>query len=188
MKKPYPELVSAILSEVDTALRSVSPQSLAAFQSAILDTNRIFLAGRGRSGLHMRAFAMRLMHLGLNAYVVDDVTTPAVAASDLLVVGSGSGGTPSLVQYAMKAKTLGVRIVAITGVRESPIAQQADSVVYIAAPSQKAEGSSTGVSAQPMANLFEQSLGLLLDITTIQLMDELGLTGEQMFARHANLE
>ena len=39
-----------------------------------------------------------------------------------------------------------------------------------------------------MANLFEQSLLLMLDVLTIQLMSDLNLTSEQMFTRHANLE
>jgi D-arabinose 5-phosphate isomerase GutQ len=39
-----------------------------------------------------------------------------------------------------------------------------------------------------MGSLFEVTLGLLLDLVIIQLMDELGLDGDQMFTRHANLE
>jgi 6-phospho-3-hexuloisomerase len=39
-----------------------------------------------------------------------------------------------------------------------------------------------------MGSLFEQSLGLMLDIVILQLMDELGMDAEQMFTRHANLE
>ena len=52
----------------------------------------------------MRGFAMRLMHLGLQVYVVDDVTTPAIKTEDLLIIGSASGNTKSLVQYAGQAK------------------------------------------------------------------------------------
>lgn len=40
------------------------------------------------------------MHLGLQVYVVDDVTTPAIKTEDLLIIGSASGNTKSLVQYA----------------------------------------------------------------------------------------
>ena len=132
---------------------------------------------------------MRLMHLGLHVYVVDEVTTPGITADDVLVLASGSGKTASLVQYASKAKEIGATIVLITAYPDSPVGHHADKVVHIPAPTSKAEGKSSSVqSAQPMANLFEQSLVLLLDICTLQLMKALSKTGEQMFAHHANLE
>jgi D-arabinose 5-phosphate isomerase GutQ len=39
-----------------------------------------------------------------------------------------------------------------------------------------------------MGSLFEQALGTVLDIVVLQLMDEMGVGVEEMFARHANLE
>jgi 6-phospho-3-hexuloisomerase len=182
----YPDLVNEICAELLTTLKGVSEAELAALRQAILDANRIFVAGKGRSGLFMRAFAMRLMHLGLTVYVVDDVTTPAIGAGDLLVIGSGSGSTASLAQYATRAKSLQARLALITTAGDSPIGAQADYIVFIPAPSPKRE--SAGTSIQPMANLFEQTLLLVLDVLTIQLMSDLNLTSEQMFARHANLE
>jgi 6-phospho-3-hexuloisomerase len=186
--RSYHEWTTTIVGEINGALQAVDAERVGALGQEILKAKRVFAAGKGRSGLFMRAFAMRLMHLGLTVHVVDDVTTPNLAAGDVLVLASGSGRTPSVVQYATKAKTLGARVGLITAFPDSPAAQQADVIVTIAAPSDKAVGVSTVTSAQPMANLFEQALGLLLDIITLQLMAERGLTGEQMFARHANLE
>jgi 6-phospho-3-hexuloisomerase len=182
----YAELVNEISAELLTTLKAVSEAELVALRQAILEANRVYVAGRGRSGLLMRAFAMRLMHLGLTAHVVEDVTTPAIGAGDLLVIGSGSGATESLVQYANRAKTLQARLALITTAANSRIGSQADYLVLVPAPSPKLE--SGGASIQPMANLFEQSLLLILDILTIQLMSDLNLTSEQMFTRHANLE
>jgi 6-phospho-3-hexuloisomerase len=182
----YTELVNEIGSELLTTLKAVNETELTALRQAVLDANRVYVAGRGRSGLLMRAFAMRLMHLGLTAHVVEDVTTPAIGAGDLLVIGSGSGATESLVQYAARAKSLQTRLALITTAATSPIGSQADYLVLVPAPSPKRE--SRGTSIQPMANLFEQSLLLVLDILTVQLMSDLNLTSEQMFTRHANLE
>ena len=56
----------------------------------------VFVAGSGRSGLAMRSFAMRLIHLGLSAHVVGETTTPRITDRDLLLIGSGSGSTPGL--------------------------------------------------------------------------------------------
>jgi 6-phospho-3-hexuloisomerase len=184
----FHEWAEIVTSEIATALKSVSADEVAEFQREILGAKRVFIAGKGRSGLFMRAFAMRLMHLGLHVYVVDDVTTPAIAADDVLVLASGSGKTSSLVQFASKAKDIGATVVLVTAYPDSPVGHHADKVVQIPAPSVKVEGSSGVQSAQPMANLFEQALLLLLDISSLQLMKALGKTGEQMFARHANLE
>ena len=180
--------VDTVLGEVAIALKAVSADEVAEFQREIMGAKRVFIAGKGRSGLFMKAFAMRLMHLGLHVFVVDDVTTPSIAADDVLVLASGSGKTISLVHYASKAKEIGATVVLITAYPDSPVGHHADKVVHIPAPSVKVEGSSRVQSAQPMANLFEQSLVLLLDICTLQLMKALSKTGEQMFARHANLE
>ncbi|MCC6615197.1 MAG: 6-phospho-3-hexuloisomerase [Anaerolineae bacterium] len=186
MTPEYLDLADLVLAEVGTVLRQISPDDVARCRQAILAARRIFVAGKGRSGLLMRAHSMRLMHLGLTAHVVDDVTTPSIGASDLLLLASGSGGTPSVVQYAEKAHAIGAQIALLTANPESETAQLADVVVVIPAPSPKTTSIQT--SAQPMASLFEQVLVLLLDIIIIQLMDELEQTSDQMYARHANLE
>ncbi len=181
--------VDVVVGEVASALKGVSADEVAELQREILGAKRIFIAGKGRTGLFMRAFAMRLMHLGLHVHVVDDVTTPGIAAGDVLVLASGSGKTISLVNYASKAKEIGAAVALITAYPDSPVGRHADKVVRIPASSVKVESAGSGIpSAQPMANLFEQSLALLLDICTMQLMKALSKTGEQMFARHANLE
>jgi 6-phospho-3-hexuloisomerase len=182
----HAELAARICTELSTALQSVSEADVDALREAILGAKRIYITGKGRTGLQMRAFAMRLMHAGLTVHVIDDVTTPAINAGDLLIIGSGSGATSSLVQYAVRTKALKAQIALITAAPTSSIAQEANVVLRIVASSPKIEGS-VG-SFQPMANLFEQSLLIVLDILIMQIMDKLNLTSEQMFTRHANLE
>jgi 6-phospho-3-hexuloisomerase len=184
----FDTLVANVLGELEATLRAIDANEVIALQQAILQAPRIFVAGRGRSGLEMRAFAMRLMHIGLMVYVLDDVTTPAITTTDLLLIGSGSGRTASLVEYAARASSLGVRIALLTIADTSPIAERADVIVHIKAPSPKTEGANTTPSIQPMGNLFEQALGMLLDIVTLQLMETLNVNAQQMFGRHANLE
>jgi 6-phospho-3-hexuloisomerase len=184
----YQPLVNTIVAEVSTALGSVDPEALAALEALMRRAPRIFVAGTGRSGLCLRAFAMRLMHLGLPAYVVGDVTTPSLAAADLLLIGSGSGRTASVVQCATRAKALQATVALITTARQSPIADLADQIVLIEAPTPKSSQAAQAFSIQPMGTLFEQTLGLLLDVVVLQLMQALAISAEQMFARHANLE
>ena len=56
----------------------VSQAEMERFADAILKADRIFVAGAGRSGFVARAFANRLMHMGLTVYFVGEPTTPAI--------------------------------------------------------------------------------------------------------------
>jgi 6-phospho-3-hexuloisomerase len=186
----YSELISSILSELDKVLNSVDPECVSNLRRDITQARRVFVAGRGRSGLQMQTFAMRLMHLDLDVHVVGDVTAPSIGAGDLLIIGSGSGQTASLVEYAGRARELNAQVALITIAEESPIAQKADSIIHIAAASPKLDDdhAANNPSIQPMGSLFEQALGILLDAVVIQLMADLSIDVEMMFARHANLE
>ena len=155
----------------------------------IAGTQRIFIAGAGRSGLVMRAFGIRLLHLGKTVHVVGEPTTPSIQAVDLLIIGSGSGQTSTLRVIAQKAHNLGARILLFTTASDSPLAEIADHRVVIPAPSlQDTEGEHTLKSVQPMGTLFEQSLLIVCDSLVLRLMTQLDVSADQMRQRHANLE
>jgi 6-phospho-3-hexuloisomerase len=176
-------------TEISNCLQSVSYDEVRQALGAIDKAQRLYIAGAGRSGLAMRAFAMRLMHLGKQVHVVGDVTTPGIRAGDLLVVGSGSGRTESLQVMAQKAKRQGAEFLLLTIDPTSPIASMADTIIRIPAPADKAKDT-TGVvrSVQPMGSLFEQCLFLLGDAVILSLMEKHDISAERMFGRHANLE
>ena len=185
----FERLIPSVTGEIDQCLRAVSPEQLDAAVEAVDKAQRVFVAGAGRSGLGMRAFAMRLMHLGKTVHVVGDVTTPGIGKHDLLVIGSGSGSTGSLRIQAEKAKDIGAAILLLTIVPNSQIGAMADVVVRIPAPSPKAaEAAGTVESIQPMGALFEQSLFLLGDVLILVLMQHSQQNSDEMFTRHANLE
>ena len=154
----------------------------------ILQANSIFVAGAGRSGLGIKAFAMRLMHIGYQVHVVGEITTPNIKEGDLLLIGSGSGETQSLVSMAKKAKSLGAKVALVTIFPQSTIGSCADCIVKIDAPTPKSALANESKSIQPMGSLFEQCLLLLLDIIILKLMDRSGKDSDTMFTRHANLE
>jgi 6-phospho-3-hexuloisomerase len=188
MNHDYQDLVTQSLQELRHVLESVDEHSIAAMLRALRGAKRIFTAGKGRSGLQMQAFAMRLMHLGLQTFFVDDVTTPGIRKGDLLLIGSGSGHTPSLVGYAQKAKSLGAKIVLITADQTSTVAERADVVLLLSAPTPKAQKRITSQTIHPMGTLFEQALGLFSDLVILLLMEEMDIDAGEMFTRHANLE
>lgn len=175
-----------IMKEISCTLELVSDSQSERLMNRLMQAKAIYVAGSGRSGLMMRAFAMRLMHLGRSVYVVGETVTPGIAAGDLLLIGSGSGETKSLVTMAGKAKAVGADVALITIVPESAIGQYADVVVQIPARTKDAADEHTTI--QPMGSLFEQSLLLLLDAYILRAMALQQLNAAAMFNRHANLE
>lgn len=180
-------LVESVLGELGRTLRSINPATLDRAAEMIAETRAVFLAGAGRSALAVRGFAMRLMHLEKKTFVVGETTTPGIGESDLLVIGSGSGKTPSLVAMSAKARESGAKILLLTMDPSSPIAGAADHIIEIPAPTPKSDRSK-GLSIQPMGTLFEQSLFITCDLLVLLLMQRLNLKSDEMFTRHANLE
>lgn len=90
-------ITKTILHEIDTVLRQVREEQLQELAVKLQKAKRLFVVGEGRSGFMAKSFAMRLMHLGANTYVVGETITPAIAEGDLLVAVSGSGLTTTKV-------------------------------------------------------------------------------------------
>jgi 6-phospho-3-hexuloisomerase len=178
----------AIKREIDGALKGLDPGPCDRLAESILRSRRIFLAGMGRSGLIMRSFAMRLMHMGLAAHVVGETTTPAIGQGDLLLIGSGSGETESLLAMARRAKNLGIAVALITIHPGSSIGGEADLVVRVPATTPKSSQPSAATSIQPKGSLFEQTMLLICESVVLRLMELRGIDAEGMFLRHANLE
>ena len=96
--------VLAIIHELRENALLVDNAELELVEKYIMEADRIFVSGAGRSGFVARGFANRLMHLGYTVYFVGEPTTPSIQENDLLIVGSGSGNTASLVSNTKKAK------------------------------------------------------------------------------------
>ena len=184
----HTEYAETVMEELSVTQAKIDNDASEAFQNAVLAAKEIFVAGAGRSGFMARGFAMRLMHMGKKAYVVGEVVTPNISAGDVLVICSGSGETESLVGMAKKAKKLGAKVLLVTIFPSSSIADIADVIVVIPAPTPKSEQKQEMKSIQPMGSLFEQSLLLCLDIIILGMMEKEGQTSDNMFGRHANLE
>jgi 6-phospho-3-hexuloisomerase len=93
---------------------------------AILAARRICLYGAGREGLALRGFAMRLFHMGLDAHVVADMTTPPVGEGDLLIVTAGQGWLPTAETFMAIAKEAGARSAIVTAQPDGRASKLAD--------------------------------------------------------------
>jgi len=179
--------VHGILEELRRVLDRVDVNALERLVEELTRADAIFLYGQGRTGFMTRAFATRLMHLGMKAHFVGDTTTPPITPKDLCIVNSGTGKTRFVYHVAAVAKEAGAKLVTITAHPEARIARMADLVVTIPAPT-KGEVSGPDGSIQPPGSLFEQAALLLMDAVVMALMDRLNLTAEMLAKRHANIE
>lgn len=146
---------------------------------------RVFLIGAGRSKLVAKMFAMRLMHIDIEAYVVGDVTTPRIKSGDLLIGISNSGNTQSVANICSNVRrgenrSL-VKLLAITGNNLSQLACIADDVVVINGDGFKKE-------ITPLGTLFELSTLILLEAVIGYMIMENELTEESLALNHTNLE
>ncbi|EKK21031.1 6-phospho-3-hexuloisomerase [Fructilactobacillus florum] len=148
---------------------------------------RIFVAGGGRSGLAIKALAMRLMQLGKTVFVVGETTTPAIQEGDLLVLASASGTTPAIVELAQTAQKAGAVIWLFSTNKSNPIATIAKQVTLLPGKS-KQTGRTATSSQQPLGSLFEQSVWIFGDALVLALMNDQGITEQELRSQHANLE
>ncbi len=181
----YKEIVKTVLSEHSKVLLDVNDDEIEKLVDSITKAKCIQVFGMGRMKCSVRAFVMRLMHMGLDAHVVYDTTCPNIGPGDLLIVnGACTGVSYMVMELARKA---GAQVVAITAHPESKWGRLCDFAVMLRGqvhPGREGEIS----SIQPMAALFEQCIFILEDIVIMLLMTRLGITAERMSRRHTNLD
>lgn len=184
------EHVHEILGEVDALLGQVREAEVEHAQRLIARAPRVFAFATGRSGFILRAFVMRLNHLGQQAFFVGDASTPPVGSGDLFLVLSGSGSTSTTLGAAMEAARHGAGVLAVVGSRMSPLGQLAAAVLEVPAPHKRGVATSdTAVaSRQTAGSLFEQACFILLESLIHRRFAEQGRDRDGALARHANVE
>ncbi|HEY4385886.1 MAG TPA: 6-phospho-3-hexuloisomerase [Ktedonobacteraceae bacterium] len=179
--------IADILQENERVLEHIDAATIDRLVDQLRAAPRIFVSGKGRSGLIARSFAMRLMHLGLQAYVVDETITPAISKGDVLIAYSGSGETEETCLMAEKSSQIGAQVTAITTEAESRLARVASFVIVLPAPHKQSSVSGSG-SVQYAGSLFEQSSLLFCDSVILQAMRTWQRSKEELATRHTNLE
>ncbi|WP_445491429.1 6-phospho-3-hexuloisomerase [Niallia sp. 03133] len=181
------QYLTTIIEELQQTTGYISEEEAEKLVDGMINSTKIFLAGAGRSGFMAKSFTMRMMHMGLDAYVVGETVTPNLEKEDLLIIASGSGETKSLVSMAQRAKDIGALVASVTISPESTIGKLSDITVKLPG-SPKDKEQSKYKTIQPMASLFEQTLLLFFDAVILRFMKKKELKSSTMFSRHANLE
>ena len=191
------ESIDAILNNIETAEEYLNEEDIADFIDILTKSKNIFVIGAGRSGLAGRAFAMRLMHLGLSSYVVGETISPAIYDDDCILAISGSGETNTCVNAAKISKSRGAKVLVLTSNLDSSLAKLADSVIYVHGRTKqeiddedylKRQIKGNYTSLTPLGTAFELTSLIFLDGLVCELMNELGETESDLKSRHTVLE
>ncbi|MFQ6073493.1 MAG: 6-phospho-3-hexuloisomerase, partial [Methanosarcinales archaeon] len=162
----------------------------------ILKADKIFVMGAGRSGLVAKAFAMRLMHLGFNVYVIGETITPAANKKDVVIAISGSGETTSMVSLGKVTKEIGSKLITITSNKDSTLGKLSDNTMIIYTK----DGSSTGggylerhlrgeyTKLAPLGTIFEITSLVVLDALIAELMYRTGKSEDDLRLHHTKHE
>lgn len=192
------EMMRLMASKIRTIANSISDDDVGKFLDEILKAKRIYVMGAGRSGLVAKAFAMRLMHLGFQAFVVGETITPALNTGDAMVIFSGSGRTKTVADIAETGKEIGAHICLITSNADSRIGKIADCIVIIehhrddvdddAAEFEIRQMMGDHKSFAPLGTLFETASMIFADATISRLMEITKTDETALKNRHVNLE
>ncbi|RLG56732.1 MAG: capsule biosynthesis protein, partial [Candidatus Hydrothermarchaeota archaeon] len=78
-----------------------------------------------------KAFAIRLVQLGLKVFFIGETITPIVEENDVVIIVSNTGETMSAIQTANIVRRLGAKAIAITATEHSKLAHAASSVIHL---------------------------------------------------------
>ena len=191
-----------IVNQLNDVIQKLNEDDIKDMLQKILDAERIFVMGAGRSGLVGKAFAMRLMHLGFTVYVVGETTTPAVKEEDVVIAISGSGETRSISNLGKIVKDIGSTLITVTSKNNSTLGQLADTSVILPSKTktdQDHDPDSGGDleknmrgdytrNLPPLGTSFEITALVFLDSIIAQLISLTGASEAELKSRHTNVE
>ena len=189
--------IKAIIGNIVSAEEFLDEENVDKFEDIIIESENVFVTGAGRSGLAAKAFAMRLMHLGVSAYVVGETISPAINNGDCIIAISGSGETNTIVSAAKIAKNRGSNVLAVTSYPESTLGKLADCCLLVKGRTMQEVDDENYMKRQiygnytsltPLGTAFELTTLVFLDAIVSELMEKMHQTESDLKARHTVLE
>lgn len=189
--------IEEILDNIGEASELLDEDIINEFMDVLTESKNVFVMGAGRSGLVAKAFAMRLVHLGISAYVVGETISPAIYKDDCILAISGSGETKTIVSAVDIAKKRGSKALALTSYPESSLGNLADCVMLVKGRTKididdedyiKRQIDGNYVSLTPLGTAFELTSLIFLDGLIAELMQKMGKTEDDLKYRHTVLE
>ena len=189
--------IKAIIGNIVSAEEFLDEESVDNFENIIIEADNVFVTGAGRSGLAAKAFAMRLMHLGVSAYVVGETISPAINDGDCIIAISGSGETNTIVSAVKIAKNRGSKVLSVTSYPESTLGKLSDTCLLVKGRTMQEVDDQNYMKRQiygnytsltPLGTAFELTTLVFLDAIVSELMEKMHQTESDLKARHTVLE
>jgi 6-phospho-3-hexuloisomerase len=189
----YLDTVEKVQSEINEVLQSIDHNKLYNLVN-ILATPNIKVLGysAGRMSFGLKAFMMRLNHLGIPAHWFGDNYIPPMNENDIFICCSNSGETKSVlsIMEIFKNKSHG-KTISFVGIEDSSMGKLADLCIKFKTCNgglNSADDSSKINSIQPMTTLTEQSMFILFDIVSLMLIEKLNINLANTKRFHSNIE
>lgn len=182
------EVVRTRLDGIGLLLDDMEEMATERLMQMILQANRVFVTGKGRSGLIAECFGMRLMQVGFDVHVPGEATCPRIREGDLMIAISCSGTTMTTVQLARISRESGAKVVAVTAVMDSPLTVHANHVVWVPVTGRDFKKRYRYVFGAYNNTLFEEVLLLHFDAMVYSILEREGISEKIIRERHTNLE
>lgn len=147
----------------------------------------IFVAGRGRSRQTAMNFGQRLSQFGKNVYVVGMATAPSIKEGDVLVLSSGSGSTPTLVDFAKTAMAVGAKVVLFTASRGAEVAKLGADTFYVSDYNYQDDTGSDREIYKQIYAYYDYPTNLALETVLTYIMQKNGISRQQAEVEKPNL-
>jgi 6-phospho-3-hexuloisomerase len=184
-----PTMAQQVFTEAGAVFSALAPDTADRLCDELTSARRIACFGVGREGLMIRAFCMRLMHLGFDAHVVGDMSTPPIGPGDVLIISAGPGEFSTALALQGVARDAGARTVVVTAQPDGDASRLADTMIHLPAQTMANDLDRDATpSLLPMGSLFELAELVFFDLVAILLQRRTGQSPELMRGRHTNLE
>jgi len=187
--------ISRVLSEAELIFNKLreSPFNVEKFLGIVMrarseNGKKLFISGLGLCERVSEMIAMRYQHLGLNVAPIEEWRFRE--NGDLLILISGSGENPIVLQYAREAKRSGMGLVGITANKTSQLSELSDLSIIFSDISIREDYVKLRVGEEKpiFIPLFELIALLFLESTVAQIAEVEQISEETMRLLHANVE
>lgn len=165
METDFESSMRRSLNEISMASQTIDSDQVNRVVKLICDPQfeHIVGFGAGRMGYSLRAFIMRLSHIGFTSYMIGDTNFPKINNHTLVLINSSSGETPTSVLYAEQAHSAGAVIASVTQDAQSSVAKLSKEIITY----------DDIKSSQIMKTLPEQLSFVLFDVMSEMVIQQL---------------
>ncbi len=179
-----------IINRLEEIIGQISEQEFQSLSEDIGTATHVALFGVGREGLVIKAFAMRLYHLGINVSVVGEMVCQPLNPGDILLVSAGPGWISTVEALTHRALSVGASVIVMTAT-PNKVLQWAPQVKIVEISAKTMAPNSSMQQTQealPMGSEYEISLWVFFDLLIQDIQQHLSIDSDQMIRRHTNLE